>query len=1032
MAAQTWSVSDNYDTSGKTGLLNNELVTIDSGATMTQNSDSRWGQQAAVPSSVTITAATGGKWRVDGTETWWIAYDAATGNVPSLNTYSSARDGTNTNTITRSGTVVAEFLSIHTADGVSPSAAGGAMPATGFLKMRWTNTTFADNDVLTLPGGATVTVNTPGTASMPVGGKRGWLNVVLIEAAATAITIPRLGTFEVEGDFYLLGETDGSNDQTFQYYVADQCPMIQVETSPGSGVYEVWTHVPTTRWATATATIATDARGKFFSCSNTGLIEIANTTTAACGQKPASGCKVRVPNIHFGAGTSAAPQTNTVPNVVQATRPETVVTSAGVIDIYCANFSNFYLNLSQPFDVTIEHAGFVGPVIFNEVASPMTLSYMGISSFVLTTDTNPVVFTSCFAGGTISNCKWDRYDTSASGEYTLSMTNCVGFDFTSTTIFAFGSSASVNTRGNATTGAATLINCTDLTFTDCFTVGGRMLFTTCFDIVVTNHKYADICTGTTTTTNPQSVCEFTVKSKNITVDGITFNGLTNVHPRTALVLINNCDQVTVKNIGTKASPLSLGSANQTTYLVSMPAASDTVSLKRMYCDNAATGPILFSTNTDNKITIENFWSDAAETMEVQALNCIMKGCRFTKGVTAQTAVYGTHFSDSFTSTTAGRLVISCNEKTTVEPSASAYTIDAGTPAFNSTGGIQMGTLNDQITWTFGYYIIGHTGFTVSAPTITGTNPNNMDLFYDLDQGSGFSGSFKNLSYKRAGGGGSAGTATVTMTSTTGVAVNDYVFGTGIGTNARVQSVDNATTITVTVNNSGAVSGTLTFNQLPFETVTNARTGFNLKVRAITNTTSATNQLQYIRVDTISTTAAQAYQYDLLPVTLSVNAKAAADSANVVGARVFLEADVGGSLPSDAVVTITRSGSTASVAHTAHGMSEGQSVVIRGANQPEYNGIFTISNVTTNAYDYTVSGTPTTPATGTIEATAVVMNAITNASGIATATFAYGSANQPIRGTARKGDSAPYFKPAVISGTITTSGLSSTVFMVSDA
>jgi hypothetical protein len=271
MAAQTWSVSDNYDTSGKTGLANNELVTIDSGATLTQNSDSRWGQQAAVPSSVTITAATGGKWRVDGTEVWWLAYDSATGNVPSLNTYSSARDGTNTNTITRSSTVVAEFLSIHTAEGVSPSAAGGAMPASGFLKMRWKSADFADNDVLTLPGGATVTVNTPGTASMPVGGKRGWLNVVLIEAAATAITIPRLGTMEVEGDFYLLGETDGSNDQTFQYYVADQCPMLEIETSAGSGEYEVWTHVPSTRWATATATVGTDARGKNFEHDHGGV-----------------------------------------------------------------------------------------------------------------------------------------------------------------------------------------------------------------------------------------------------------------------------------------------------------------------------------------------------------------------------------------------------------------------------------------------------------------------------------------------------------------------------------------------------------------------------------------------------------------------------------------------------------------------------------------------------------------------------------------------------------------------------------------
>lgn len=64
------------------------------------------------------------------------------------------------------------------------------------------------------------------------------------------------------------------------------------------------------------------------------------------------------------------------------------------------------------------------------------------------------------------------------------------------------------------------------------------------------------------------------------------------------------------------------------------------------------------------------------------------------------------------------------------------------------------------------------------------------------------------------------------------------------------------------------------------------------------------------------------------------------------------------------VSITRSGTTATVTKVAHGYSNGQYVVHQGADQDEYNIYTAISNVTTDTYDYTVSGSPATPATGT--------------------------------------------------------------------
>lgn len=72
-----------------------------------------------------------------------------------------------------------------------------------------------------------------------------------------------------------------------------------------------------------------------------------------------------------------------------------------------------------------------------------------------------------------------------------------------------------------------------------------------------------------------------------------------------------------------------------------------------------------------------------------------------------------------------------------------------------------------------------------------------------------------------------------------------------------------------------------------------------------------------------------------------------------------------SASSKSVTSITRSGSVATATVTAHGYADGDNVEIKGAGQTEYNGSYSIYNVDDNEFDYTITGTPTTPATGTI-------------------------------------------------------------------
>jgi hypothetical protein len=67
-----------------------------------------------------------------------------------------------------------------------------------------------------------------------------------------------------------------------------------------------------------------------------------------------------------------------------------------------------------------------------------------------------------------------------------------------------------------------------------------------------------------------------------------------------------------------------------------------------------------------------------------------------------------------------------------------------------------------------------------------------------------------------------------------------------------------------------------------------------------------------------------------------------------------------------VTGITRSSSTATATTSAaHGYAAGDTVVITGSGGGDYDGTFTLLTASGTTFTYTVAGTPTTPATGTI-------------------------------------------------------------------
>lgn len=1117
--------------------------------------------------NITLSATLGGTIEFNSTLIRIIAYDTGTGTVPNLDT-----------TISK-GSASGKLLGVFSALNVVPTTAGSAMPASGYIKIRqWNSVAYSTGTLTGISANATAA------------DRAGWLEIA---AADTLLcTVNRLNLFKVRGDWYEIGTTDGNRATTYQVpsngelvYLAG----VWVETATSSGLYEFYPSagsIPAVGDQTTynSNRIATDeVRGRWCWVGITGLIRFGNDDTNSTGGFiPESGRKIRIPNIFFTTSTSGDPTANTSPHTTLATRFEFATTGGGVLDIDKACV-NWYLNLNQPYSVALTNVAAMSTVTLTECATPIAWSHVGVG-FAGTTSFVGLTMSLNFAGGTMDNCTWVRAALASSGHYITSQTDISGFTITNERNHALdGNAGSGGNRGNATTGAKTLIRVNDSTWTNTVIGGGRVLITTCTDLIFEDSIYYDNGANTTPTAIPMYIFDMASNCARVTMNGITFGGLTLVQPYSGILNIGaaGCTDIKLRNIGTAASPLSMGGARQdnvawsrsaTTatvtktahglkindiiyvvvsdvvaaitvaaktvasiptadtftftclnagatsgvlcyfpqmaanlFVLATGAAANNISIKRCYTPQLRTG-LYTADNSSKNIRLESILPDYISIYLTPQLNGYIRGVSGTPALTAQTSVYGTHWFDGFmadisqntasqswsrtttvitvtandhrlrtgqfinvtvsSATTpvplgqytitvltyntftftgvnsgsasgtltfvplVGRIGLLMNESTS--DTSNQYTIDSGTPSFTSAGGLYMPVIGDQITFITPDVIIGHTSFPIAEPLMAGGTIGNYDITYSIDRndGNGYS-SFSNLYYPRAGGGGSGSSTNVTMTDTTGVAAGDYVRGTNIAPNAKVSSITNGTTIVVDTANIGTVSGVLRFFHLPSETSIDAQLGFLMKVRIKTSSTNAT-AITSLYWYTLSTDVSRAYQYPLDPVTITVLVKDAGTNAAIEGCMVIVYADSGGDLPANASVTIVSSGSVATVTHSAHGLNNNDSVIIKGANQQEYNGSHSITYISAGSYSYTIAGSPASPATGTITSTAQILKGLTNSSGIVSNTSFSFTSSQPISGRVRKGTSATYYKTGILSGTITSDGASLTTFLVRDA
>ncbi len=437
------------------------------GGYLTVDQHTRYGTNqntSASMGNITISATLGGTIEFNSTKVRTIAYDTGTGNVPALGT-----------TISISG-ASGILLGVYSALNVAPTTAGSAMPASGYILIRQWNDVAYTTGALTGIG-----------ANATAADRAGWLEIVGVNALLC--TVNRLGSFVVNGDWYDFQGVTTSGTRSTTYQIPSNgsnvyLPGVWVETDTGSGEYEFYANAGSQ--LAHVDSIATDAiRGKVCWMTTAGLLRFGDDgTNDTGGYCPPSGRKIRIPNIFFMCCTAGAPTVNVLPDVSPATRMEFSTTGGGVVDIDKASM-NWYSSFAQAYALSIQNTSIMSILTISECATSVTLNNVGVGQEALVSQT-ALNISACFAGGTVSNCKFYRSGVSmGTGNYATTLSDLDNFTFTNNVFLTLGR------RGHATTGVGSLTRIKDSVFTGTTIGGGRWLLTTCTNVSLDNSSYYD-------------------------------------------------------------------------------------------------------------------------------------------------------------------------------------------------------------------------------------------------------------------------------------------------------------------------------------------------------------------------------------------------------------------------------------------------------------------------------------------------------------------------------------------------------------
>jgi hypothetical protein len=715
MANQTISVDTNHDSA--TGRAAGEDFTINSGATLTIDSMPHL-TGSGILGDITLSDGT---LHIDGSRTYEVDYSGGSGTLPSVGDSITWNAGADTGKVIRlnSGNNVSGVLTLTkdvgevTPDDADALASGG-----------WT----ADVDSV----------------------KNGFL--IIYGEDQDWGSVDARSTLRITGAPYQIGTGTGADSQTVTLPHTGHQPAILVETGNGTGVYQWWFRVNTT-----TSTVFYDAIADFGNTYESGFVfsqTFGSSTvtfgTSTNGGVPPSGARILIPNVHIGTTTVGSPTTE-VNSATFAAHIGVISPNTNLnVEIDWLNGSSCYVDFRGTNTTTVSNSCWglsTTSALIQKVNATVTLDNCAIvnGSTGLAGGYQPIVVLGVIdnvGGITINDCLI-YHGTNNSNTGALLLTTMANIAFTGTCKITSA------IQDENTTYAIRATTASNVTAEILIILGGPLGLLTGANSWEVDELVYGVPPGRGTTEQNIVNAIIHTASKGLVVQSGRFATGGAKHGTSSIFILTDSDDVTIRNFGSPTSKID-GGARATTP-INLAGITANCLFQRIYYTNVNSTQVFSILNSVADVTFENCGSDYNDEIELDASRVIAKGIHGGSGAPdSSTGVEGddvnvlaTIFLDYFKSDTTGAVGLIFQDRG--QKHLGDVEIVSGTPIWNGLGDLLMRTSGDQVIYTFPYLIKGHTGFANLAIQTAGVNATtNHTWEYDIDTGSGFSGSWSTI------------------------------------------------------------------------------------------------------------------------------------------------------------------------------------------------------------------------------------------------------------------------------------------------
>jgi hypothetical protein len=701
-------------TAGETWTIN--------GCTLTVRTDTRWhvGSPAGMLGAlgqVSTSNSLGGTFHIDGTKVRWMPFDTGLGTVPAIGT-----------SVTQGG--VSGYLLGVWADYTSaPTAVGSDMPASGYIKFREvTGGTFTAGPL----SGISANASSPDVV--------GWIEVAATEGVNLTLSGCKFSTISSQGAWFNLGSTTGTAGQVIQVPTngggaLSTIAAIQIETSPGSGIFEWYPVLPNTSTFVSASTLASDIRAKFVHFNGNGQAKIGITQSGStCGYVPPAGCMIRCPNIFLRGATSAARNFN----ALNATLSSRVRANAG--NLYKVSMKNvmsdWYISATSAGSTELSDSCFQNQVSFTTPADNVVLSNLSNGySATGTLNSSALLLSSTFVNGTVSinNIKLVQNESGSPVSFSNGARNIIASNVDVTYIHS--------NLGSAGSAFSFATDSDSIMLSDVFVTGCGTQTIQGFNHTISNYDYTGPSVGVTQTTPALSV--FNLQGSGIKIDGVTLGKkgvIADVNPYGSYVSSSGALNCTLRNFGTTTSFLQHRTAAQPQSFFSLSTNSFNIKVQRIFI-GATRSSSVFGTGGSTVVQGSLFESvyggNNVAAIPQMSSNQLFRNVQ-SPPTTSVSSFPGYSFASGFSNLTTGYLQFIANTPSEITSQYVTISVNNELSGFSGQGNLRLKNVGEYVIFETPFEVKGHTSFANIAPTVNPISMPNLRLEYSLDTGSGFS------------------------------------------------------------------------------------------------------------------------------------------------------------------------------------------------------------------------------------------------------------------------------------------------------